>query len=75
MANSELFALQCIGKSIKQLDEFRVSENNLGSKTNVKRVDSARVDLINVLFSNGYELQRDSYKVVKSRAKRALIIK
>ncbi len=75
MANFDLFSLQAIGKAIKQLDEFRVSENNLGSKTNVKRVDSARVDLINVLFSNGYELQRDTYKVVKSQAKRPLITK
>lgn len=73
MENFELFALKCIGRAIKQLDEFRISENNLGSKINVERVDSARANLINVLFSNGYELQRDTYKVVKSKVKRTLI--
>jgi hypothetical protein len=75
MKNVDLFSLQCVGKAIKQLDEFRVSEKNLRTKTNVKRVDSARIYLINVLFSNGYELQRDTYKVVKSQTKRPLVTK
>ena len=73
MKDIDLFAMKQVGKAIKELDEFRVSESYVGTKTNVKRIDNARKNLINVLFSNGYELQRDTYKVVESKSKRKLI--
>lgn len=67
------WAMKCISKAIKELDEFRVSENYVNSKRNVKRIDKARKELINTLFSCGYELQAHTYKAIKSRAFRPLL--
>ena len=73
MTNIELFSLKQIGKAIKALDEFRSTEQYLGSKINVKRVDKSRVNLLNVLLSNGYELVPRTYNIIKSQSKRQLI--
>ena len=73
MKKTDLFVMQQIGKAIKALDEFHVHEIYVGTKTNVKRINTARKNLINVLFSNGYELQRLTHKVIKSEHKRPLI--
>lgn len=70
---ADVFAMRKIGRAIKALDDFRVSVNYVGGKTNAKRIDAARRNLINVLFSNGYELQYGSYRVIKSKQKRDLI--
>ena len=71
MAN--LTALKQVGKAIKALDEFPSNSTQLGSEANVKRSDTARKSLVNILFSNGYELQIATYKVIKSTTKRDLI--
>ncbi len=71
MAN--LTALKQVAKAIKALDEFPSNSAQLGSEANVERSDIARKSLINILFSNGYELQIGTYKVIKSTIKRDLI--
>ena len=73
MDNVDLFAMRQIGKAIKTLDAFRVSVEYVGTQENVKRIDESRNNLINVLFSNGYELELYTYKVVRSKQTRDLI--
>lgn len=69
MANVDLFAMKKIGKAIKFLDGFLLSKNSVGTQENVKRIDEARNNLINVLFSSGYEFQRVTYKIIKNKNK------
>jgi len=63
--------LTFIARAIKALDQVkwfapRLSDDDL-------RISSARVYLINIIFDNGYELQQDTYRVIKSKYKRRLI--
>jgi hypothetical protein len=69
----DYFSMKQVGKAIKELDEFRVHENYVGTKTNVNRLNNARKHLINVLFSSGYELELDTYKLIRSKRKRKLL--
>jgi hypothetical protein len=66
-------AMKSIGKAIKMLDEINPSARNLGTIKNVFRYTITRRNLINILFSNGYELQEFTYRVIKSKSKRELI--
>ena len=68
-----LLALREVGKAIKSLDQFPVNLTQLGTQVNANRCETARRNLINILFSNGYELQRGTYKVIKSTQKRNLL--
>jgi len=70
----DMFAMKQIATAIKALDSFRVHEIYVGTQDNVKRINEARINLINVLFSSGYELQCGTYKLVKSKEKRKLIL-
>jgi hypothetical protein len=71
MAASE--PLRNVGRAIKWLDEWPSRPTNYGSIANCTRIDEARKNLINVLFSMGYELKSGTYTVVKSKEKRKLV--
>jgi len=73
MAETKLQVLRDVAKAIKSIDQHSTNVLNYGTKTNANRVGKARRNLVNIIFSNGYELERGSYKVVKSKRKRPLI--
>jgi hypothetical protein len=73
MANTELSVLKDVAKAIKSLDQHRTTVSNYGTKTNANRADKARKNLVNIIFSNGYELEGGTYKVVKAKRKRPLV--
>ena len=64
-----------IAKQIKEIDSIIGfgEVKSLGSKENADRLNEARRNLINILFSNGYELEYKTFKVIKSTNKRDLI--
>jgi hypothetical protein len=69
----DIAAMKAIGKAIKELDQYHYNKTTVGIIDNDKRITLARNKLINVLFSCGYELQHNTYRVVKSISKRELM--
>lgn len=57
--------LNLIAKSIKSLDESLWSLNRGSDEYNT--VSNARQNLVKIIFQNGYELKRDTYRLVKSK--------
>lgn len=49
-----------IARAIKLIDEINVSE-----KENLKTLIKSRAHLISVIFSNGYKLEYNTYKLIK----------
>lgn len=49
-----------IARAIKLIDEINVSE-----KENLKTLIKSRAYLISVIFSNGYKLEYNTYKLIK----------
>ena len=67
-------AMRSIGEAVKKLDSFsHLNDDQLGPQENVQRIDNARKNLVNVLFSCGYELQEFTSSVIKSKHQRPLI--
>jgi hypothetical protein len=62
--------LKGIAKAIKALDC-----NSWGNKSEQdnKALQIARAKMINTLFRNGYELQYETYRLIKSKEKRELL--
>lgn len=52
--------LKKIARAIKLIDEINVSE-----KENLKTLIKSRAYLISVIFSNGYKLEFNTYKLIK----------
>jgi len=63
-----------VAASIKALDMLGPwkDRSNL-SDENIERMDIARRNLINILFSTGYELQEYTMKPIKSKHPRPLL--
>lgn len=72
-SDSNIHALKAIAKAIRSLDEGGKVNPTLPTSFNDTRRDSARKNLINILFSSGYELEHDTYKLIKSTHKRPLL--
>lgn len=68
---TQKISLQCIAKSIKAIDSIGINNVLLEDK---EKIQAARSRLINVLFRNGYELQYNTYRLIKSKVKRDLTI-
>lgn len=66
-------ALRNIAKAIKLLDTYSKVETTYGTTENVQRVEKSRKDLINVIFSCGYDFDRETYRLFKLKKKRDLI--
>jgi hypothetical protein len=68
-----LSVLKDIAKAIVLIDRNRAIASNYGSKVNADRANEARRNLINILFSNGYELEAGTFKVIESPRQRPLL--
>ena len=67
-------ALQKAAEAIRAIDSFTtLTWLELRTKGN-NDIDQARKSLINFIFSNGFELQEHTSKLIKSKIKRPLII-
>ena len=74
MPNASQSAMREIGRAIKAIDSFSfMNFDAVGTIENVERINIARKNLINMLFSCGYELEEFTSRVRKSKYKRALI--
>jgi len=74
MPNASQSAMREIGKAIKAIDSFSfMNFDAVGTIENVERINIARKNLINTLFSCGYELEEFTSRVRKLKHKRALI--
>lgn len=62
-------SLKPIAKAIKELDSEFTTKSELGSFTNVKRKRDAREKLINIIFSNGFQLDK-TYRLKKNTNKK-----
>jgi hypothetical protein len=62
--------LQSIAKAIRAMDESGWLNKDSEEK---RRWDEARARLINIIFSNGYELQSNTSRLTKSNYKRNLM--
>ncbi len=60
--------LNLIAKSVKSLDESLWSLTRGSDEYNT--VSNARQNLVKIIFQNGYELKRDTYRLVKSKIDR-----
>jgi hypothetical protein len=73
MGSVNTSSLQHLAKIIKVFNEFRPTEDTVGSEANVKRIDTAYKNVINVIFSCGYEIDYHSRRLIKSKNKRKLL--
>ena len=62
--------LTLLAKSVKSLDESLWSINR--DSDEYTTVSNARQNLVSIIFENGYELQRDTYRLIKSKVKRSI---
>jgi hypothetical protein len=69
----DIKVMRKIAKIIRELDTYHSWVGNLGSDENVKRENVARKNLVNILFSNGYELQQGTMRLIKSKSPRKLL--
>jgi len=74
MPNANKSAMREIGKAIRAIDSFSFMKlDAVETIENLERLHIARKNLINTLFSCGYELEEFTSRVRKSKHKRALI--
>ncbi len=74
MPNASQSAMREIGKAIRAIDSFSfLKQDAVESTENLEWLQIARKNLINTLFSCGYELEQFTSRVKKSKYKRALI--
>lgn len=74
MPNANQSAKREIGKAITAIDSFSFMKlDAVETIENIERLHIARKNMINTLFSCGYELEEFTSRVRKSRYKRALI--
>ena len=62
--------LTLLAKSVKSLDESLWSIKRDSEEYDI--VHSARQKLVSIIFENGYELQSDSYRLIKSKVNRSV---
>lgn len=62
--------LNLLAKAVKSLDESLWSINRHCDEYTT--VSNARQSLVSIIFENGYELQRDTYRLIKSKTKRSI---
>ena len=66
-------SLRKVVKAIKAIDELSIHDE-IGGKENDERLADARNNLVNILFSNGYEIESpNNYRLIKSEYKRDLV--
>ena len=74
MPNASQSAMREIGKAIRAIDSFSFMKlDAVETIENLERLHIARKNLINTLFSCGYELEEFTSRVTRSKHKRALI--
>ena len=74
MPNTSQSAMREIGKAIRAIDSFSFMKlDAVETIENIERLHIARKNMINTLFSCGYELEEFTSRVRKSKYKRALI--
>ncbi|HZK96539.1 MAG TPA: hypothetical protein VFC67_20225 [Prolixibacteraceae bacterium] len=74
MPNANKSAMREIGKAIRAIDNFSFMQlDAVETIENLERLHIARKNMINTLFSCGYELEEFTSRVRKSKYQRQLI--